>query len=570
MTHDLLVRGGLVVDGSGGPRRPADVAVDDGRIVAVGRGLGPARRVVEAEGRIVAPGFVDVHTHLDVQGFWDPMLTPSPLHGVTTALGGNCGFTVAPLDGDAAPYLMRMLAKVEGMPLTSLERGVPWDWGTTAEFLDRLEGRLALNTGFSVGHSALRRVVMGPDATERHATPDELAAMLRLLHDGLSAGALGFSSTWSPAHNDHDGRPVPSRAAAPSELVALAAACRDHPGTSLEFLAGAGEWDAATRDVIVDMSVAAGRPLNWNVISGTAESLDRWLDKLAVSDLARARGGKVVGLALPRSPAARFCMRSGFALDALVGWDAAMALPDDEKLALLTDPDGRRRLAEDADRPSAYRHLADWGGYRIMETFSPDTERFEGRVVADIARDLDKDPFDALVDIVVADELRTSFCIARPDDTADDWAARARLWRDPRVVVGASDAGAHLDMLTTYTYPTDLLGLAVREHGLLGVEEAVRMLTAEPAELYGLRDRGVLRPGAWADVVVFDQDEVGPGEITTRFDLPGGAGRLYAGADGVGHVIVNGVPIVEDGELTASTPGRVLRAGRDTATPSLD
>ena len=567
--HDLLIRGGEVIDGSGGRRIRADVAITGRRIAEIGSNLGNARRTIEADGRIVAPGFIDVHTHLDVQGFWDPLLTPSPLHGVTTALGGNCGFTVAPLSPEAAPYLMRMLAKVEGMPIGSLEQGVPWDWTTTAEFLDRLDGRLALNAGFSVGHSTLRRVVMGPDATTRASTDGELDAMRRLLRDGLSAGALGFTSTWSPAHNDHDGVPVPSRAAAPSELVALAAVCREYEGTSLEFLAGAQEWDASTRDVMLEMTVAAGRPLNWNLISASDDSMSHWEEKLRLSDEARKRGGKIVGLALPRSPAARFCMRSGFALDALTGWDEAMALAPQDKLALLSDPQARRRLAETARQPSAYRHLAEWGQYRIMETFTPATAAYQSEVVADIARSEGKDEFDALVDIVVADDLRTSFCFAREDGTERDWKARARIWSDSRVVVGGSDAGAHLDMLTTYSYPTDLLGLGVREHGLLETEAAVNLLTRVPAALYGLRDRGALTPGAFADVVVFDEASVGSGEVATRFDLPGGAGRLYASAHGIDNVVVNGVPIVEDGELTGAIPGQLLRAGRDTMTPSL-
>jgi N-acyl-D-aspartate/D-glutamate deacylase len=567
--HDLVIRGGQVVDGTGAERRTADIAVAGGRIAGVGSDVGEGAHTIDAGGRIVSPGFVDVHTHLDVQGFWDPTLSPSPLHGVTTVLGGNCGFTVAPLADGAAEYLMRMLARVEGMPLESLEQGVPWDWTSTAEYLDRLDGTLALNAGFMVGHSALRRVVMGDAATERAATPDELERMVALLRAGLAAGGIGFSSTWSTTHNDADGRPVPSRHATAAELVTLAAVCGEFEGTSLEFLPGVGQWDAETEQVMLDMTVAAQRPLNWNIITGSARSRRHWQDKLALSDRARELGGKIVGLVIPRIFGARFCFRSGFVLDAIEGWREPMALPPAEKLALLSDPAGRAQLAALAEATTGMGSLTDWGAKLIVETFTDSTKRYEGRTVADIAAEAGKASFDALLDIVVADDLRTSFRNASDDDTDEDWAARADLWRDPRAVVGASDAGAHLDMLATFSFSTDLLAFGVREHGLLSTEEAVRLLTSVPADLYGLRGRGRLAAGAVADLVVFDEATVGPEEVSTRFDLPGGAGRLYAGAHGVEHVIVNGVPIVAAGELTRATPGTLLRSGRDTTNPSL-
>jgi len=321
--------------------------------------------------------------------------------------------------------------------------------------------------------------------------------------------------------------------------------------------------------VMVAMTVAAQRPLNWNIITASAQSLHHWQRKLELSDRAREAGGKIVGLVIPRSPAARFCFRSGFVFDAIPDWEAPMALPPEEKLAMLRDPAGRARLFEASQRPSPVRHMGEWDAYRIVETFSPETKRFEGRTVKDIAAERGIAPFEALVDIIVGDDLRTSFCFDRADDTGEDWEARAEIWRDRRAVIGASDAGAHLDMLTTFSFATDLLQFGVREHGLLTTEEAVRMLTSVPADLYGLRDRGRIIDGAHADLAVFDEDRVGPGEVVTRFDLPGGAGRLYAGAIGVDHVLVNGEPIVQGGELTGATPGTLLRSGRDTVTPAL-
>ena len=348
---------------------------------------------------------------------------------MTTAVGGNCGFTVSPLCPEAADYLMRMLAKVEGMPLEALQAGVPWDWQSTAEYLDRLDGQLSLNAGFSVGHSAMRQVVMGDAARERHASAGELQQMVDLLRAGLTAGALGFTSTWSTTHNDADAKPVPSRWASGEELIALASVCREFPGTSLEFLPSPGPWDAETERVMVAMTVAASRPLNWNLISATEQSMPEWEQKLALSDRARQAGGKIVGLVLPRSPAARFSFYSGMVLDALPGWAPILGLPYDRRLEALKDPECRLRLDEGARQPGPRQHFSDWGGMRIVETFSEETKRYVGALVGDIARDNSKSAFDALLDIVVADQLKTSFSFARVDDTDADWKARASIWR---------------------------------------------------------------------------------------------------------------------------------------------
>jgi N-acyl-D-aspartate/D-glutamate deacylase len=568
---DVVIEGGTVVDGTGAPRRRADVGVAGGQIVAVGEVDGRAHHRIDAGGRIVAPGFVDVHTHLDAQAFWDPTLGPSPLHGVTSAIGGNCGFTIAPLSEDAGDYLMRMLARVEGMPLASLQQGVPWDWTTTAEYLDRLDGTLAINAGFKVGHSALRRVVMGEAANERTATEDELDRMRRLLRDGLAAGGLGFSSTWAETHNDANGDPVPSRFADAHEIVELARLCAEFPGTSLEFLpVGTGPFGDEVAELMIAMSAAAQRPLNWNVISASAASLPKWLEKLEVSDRAQERGAKVVGLTMPVDMRARFSFLAGFVLDVFEGWAPIMAAPTDEKLRVLSDPEQRRRLNELAQGTPRMAHIAAWEKLVLTETFTPETKPFQGRRVGDIARELGKEPFDALVDIAVADGLRTTFTRDVPPPSDADWEARLQLWRDPRTVIGASDAGAHLDMIAAFRYGTGLIEEAVRGQGLLSLEEAVHLLAAAPARLYGLRDRGTIREGAHADVIVFDEDAIGSEPVGTRFDLPGGAGRLYAAATGIDRVLVNGTEIVRGGADTGARPGTLLRAGRDTATPTMD
>ncbi|MCU1483991.1 MAG: aminoacylase [Actinomycetia bacterium] len=572
--YDVIIRGGEVVDGTGGPRRRADVGIRDGKIVAIGEVTGEAASVVDAAGKVVAPGFVDVHTHFDAQVFWDGALTPSPLHGVTTVLAGNCGFTIAPLSADPADgeYLMRMLARVEGMPLESLRDGVPWSWTTTPEYFDTIDGNLGVNAGFMVGHSAIRRVVMGEEANQRASTDDELAKMQRLLHDGLEAGGLGFSSSWARTHNDADGHMVPSRNATREELIALAGVAGQHEGTSLEFIPMVGPvMEPWAMELMADLSATAKRPLNWNILTVNAANVDAGRAKLEAGDVARAKGGKVVALTIPHSFGVRLSFASGFVLDAMPGWEAPMLLPRDEKLALFKDKAARDALNELAQAPgNPMGTIANWGSKTIFDVVAPENEQYVGRTVAEIAAEQGRDPWDALVDIVLADELLTSFGIVMPPDSDDDWKARLDVWRDGRAVIGASDAGAHLDLLASFNYATVLLGTAVRERQLLSLEEAIHLITDVPAQLYGLVDRGRLQEGWNADVVVLDPAKVQSDDIAMRFDLPGGAGRLYAGASGIDHVLVNGQAIVRDGALTETRSGTLLRSGRDTRTASLD
>jgi N-acyl-D-aspartate/D-glutamate deacylase len=570
---DVLISGGEVIDGTGSPRRRADVGIRGDRIAAIGSIDEPARHTIDATDRIVAPGFVDVHTHVDAQAFWDPDLSPSPLHGVTTAIAGNCGFTIAPLDESAGDYLMKMLAKVEGMPLTSLQTGVPWDWRSTAEYLDALDGTLAINVGFMVGHSAIRRVVMGEAANQREATDDEIERMADLLRDGLRAGGFGFSTTTSTTHNDGSGNPVPSRFAGRREFLRLAEVTGEFPGTSLEFLpkgaTDVGPFDEETAETMIAMSLAAQRPLNWNVIVATERNLADCFAKLDVGDQAAERGAKVVGLTMPVDMKARFSFHAGFVLDMFDGWAGIMNASTSEKMAAFSDPDRRRELEQLAAATPNMGHLAKWEAHVIVETFAPENDGLAGRKVGDIAAERGTRPFDTLAEIAVVDEMRTTFTRSTPPTTDADWEARHRIWSDPRAMVGASDAGAHLDMLAAFRYATEFIAEAVRRRGLVSLEEAIYQLTARPADLYGLVGVGRLVEGAQADVLVFDPDTIASHEVGTRFDLPGGAGRLYAEADGIDHVVVNGAEIASAGKYTGVRPGRLLRAGRDSQTAAM-
>ena len=565
---DCVIKNGTVIDGTGAPRKTADIGIRDGRIVAIGAIEEEAEQTVDAAGKIVAPGFIDVHTHYDAQVFWDPTLSPSPLHGVTTVFGGNCGFSIAPLNEEAGGYLREMLARVEGMPLESLEQGVPWDWKTFDEFLSRSEGRLAVNAGFMVGHSALRRVVMGPDAIGKEATQEQIDAMCDLLRESLKGGGIGFSSTNSPTHNDNDGNPVPSRFATRDEFVALAAVIEEFPGTTLEFLPTVGEFAEEHMALMTDMSVAANRSLNWNVLGVAAYSQDMAKNQLSASDYAAERGGKIIALTPSQVMSLRINLHSGFIFDAFPGWPEVLGLPIDERMRALADPNVRKQLDEQAnsEEAGALRALAVWGNMTVDSVVEPANKVYEGRKIADIAEELGKAPFDALLDLALSDGLKTSFSPFIPGDDEESWKLRAEVWQDDRTLIGASDAGAHLDMIDTFIYSTALIGPGVRDKGLIPLEEAIRQLTDLPGRLYGVRERGRIETGWFADLVIFDADTVGAGPVHFRDDLPAGASRLYAEADGIEHVFVNGVEIVRGREFTGASPGTVMRSGRDTET----
>lgn len=565
---DCIIKDGTLVDGTGTARRQADVGIRDGRIAATGKITESAKQTIDAGGKIVAPGFVDIHTHFDAQAFWDPALTPSSLHGVTTVVGGNCGFSIAPLTPEAGPYLMRMLSRVEGMPLEALEAGVPWDWRAFGEYLDRLEGKLAINAGFLVGHSALRRVVMGEAAVGNEATGAQVDEMVRLLHESIAAGGLGFSSSQAPTHSDGEGKPVPSRWATRAEMLALAGAIRDHEGTSLEFIPTVGLFSDEHKDLMASMSRAADRALNWNVLNIVGMAPDLYRSQLTASDYAREHGGRVVALALPQPLALRLNLISGFVLDTLPGWAEVVSLPMDERKRAFADPAVRQKLdaGANSDAAGVFRFFGWWTNYTVDEVFKPENARYRGRNIGDIAQELGKSPFDTMIDLALSDDLKTSFMPSTPGTDDETWRLRAEVWRDPRALIGASDAGAHLDMIDTFTLSTTFLGSGVRERGLISLEEAVHQITDRPARFYGIRNRGRLAEGWHADVVIFDEKRVGPGPIHTRHDLPAGAARLYAEAEGIEHVLVNGTEIVRGKTCTGALPGTVMRSGRDTGT----
>jgi N-acyl-D-aspartate/D-glutamate deacylase len=567
---DKVIRGGTVVDGTGSPSRVADIGIKDGRIVSIGVVDQDAAEVIDATGCIVTPGFVDPHTHYDAQLLWDPTASPSSVHGVTTIIGGNCGFTLAPLIPGDADYLRKMMSKVEGMPLAALENGTDWSWETFAEYLGRLEGNISVNAGFLVGHCAIRRYVMGPAAVGAEASIEHIAGMRTELAKSIQSGALGFSFTNSTSHSDGDGEPVASRWATHDELIALCEEVGLHEGTTLEGIVP-GCLDRFADDEIELlglMSAAANRPMNWNVLTVDSREADRVPRQISAYDRSIELGGKVVALTMPVQVPMNMSFSSFCGLWLLPGWQQILGVPVAERIQRLQDPDTRVRMLENSLSQAAgvFRRLADWGDYVIGDTYSAANEGLKGRVVRDVANERGMSSFGTLLDIVIADELKTILWPTPQDDDAESWRMRAELWQDGRAMIGGSDAGAHLDRMCGAPYPTRWLADCIRGRKLVPVEFAVKMMTSQPAKLFGLVDRGELREGACADVVVFNPDEIGSEDAMLVTDLPGNSSRLTAGSFGVKRVLVNGVTIVENGVANGAVPGTVLKSGKDTYT----
>ncbi|MET9416049.1 amidohydrolase family protein [Streptomyces klenkii] len=581
---DHLIRRATVIDGTGAPSYAADIGIRDGRIALIrrrspspvqagGRVGERARTEEDASGLVLAPGFVDPHTHYDAQLFWDPYATPSLSHGVTTVVGGNCGFSLAPLHPDRpadADYTRRMLSKVEGMSLAALEEGAPWNWSSFGEYLGALDGRIAVNAGFMAGHCALRRCAMGRDAVGGQPDARQLRDMTALLHEAMEAGAWGLSTTQSATHSDGDGRPVASRHARPAELLALAAAVGEHEGTQIEaIVAGClDRFDDGEIDLLTDMSTAAGRPLNWNVLTIDAAEPGRVPRQLAASERARAAGGRIVALTMPILTPMNMSLGTFCALNLIPGWGEILSLPVPHRITALRDTAVQADMLRRARSPEAgvFRRLADFARYVIGDTYAKENDGLTGRVVADIAAERGLDPFACLVEICAADELRTVLWPMPTDNDPASWELRRSTWEHPDVLLGGSDAGAHLDRMCGAPYTTRFLGDCLRGRKLVPVERAVQMLTDDPARLFGLRGRGRIAEGYAADLVLFDPGRIDAGPATLVHDLPGDGPRLDSRAVGVVSVRVNGVETVRHDVMTGALPGTVLRSGRDTET----
>ena len=569
---DLIIKGGTVIDGSGSPGVKADVAVTEGKISEIGI-IDPnqAEAIVDAENMIVCPGFIDPHTHYDAQLFWDPHATPSSLHGITSVVMGNCGFSIAPIsDTSDADYLGAMLVQVEGMSADALRIGVDWNWSSFEDYLKRLDGNVGVNVAAMVGHCALRRTVMKDDAVKREATENEIEEMQKLLGEALEAGGLGFSTSRSFTHTDGDGLPVPSRIASVEEVLALAEVCEKYPGTTLEWVADGcmNGFSDEEVELMAEMSLRAKRPLNWNVLTVDSARPDDYKNQINACERVAEKGGRAMALTMPILVGMTMHFHSYCALYKLPGWDEIMTLPHEDKKQKLADPAVRKLLEENAASPEAgvFSRLTGWGKYRIGETFSKENQGLDGRLVSDIARERGTRDFYTLLDIVLADDLKTVLWPGPTDDDPASWLMRQTVWEHEEVMIGGSDAGAHLDRMAGASYPTEWIRDCLSGRKLTSVEKAIEHMTDVPARFFGLVNRGRIEKDFHADLVVFDPERIDAQELKILNDLPGESPRLYAGSEGIEKVFVNGILTVDSGKPTEVLSGVILRSGSHTVT----
>jgi N-acyl-D-aspartate/D-glutamate deacylase len=555
--YDLLIRGGTLVDGTGAPGRRGDLAIRAGMIAALGEVDGDADRTLEADGHVVAPGFVDIHTHYDAQLLWDRMLTISPWHGVTSVVIGNCGFGVAPTRPEHRELILKTLESVEGMSLEALQTGVGSDWPFESfpEYLDAIESRgTAINVGALVGHTPVRLYVMGEEATEREATPEEIAQMRRIVTEALEAGAVGFATSKAPTHVGYAGRPVPSRAASLEEISALAACLGETGRGLLQATIGVGFF----LDELAGIQQQTGRPVSWTALLGGLFGPDGHRGVLERSAKLQENGVRVIPQVSCRPLVVEFQFKAPFPFESLPLF----------KQVSEADFEGRKRIYADPAFRAEFRERAGQGVLasrleHVTISECPGEPALDERNLGEVATERGLPAADLALDLSLASELEARF---RMPVANTDEAVVSELINHHSTMLGLSDAGAHASQLCDACAPTHLLGHWVRERGALPLEEAVRQLTSEPAEVFGLVDRGTLAVGRPADVTVFDPKTVGCSPLRRVRDFPAGADRLVADASGIRAVIVNGVLLREDGadtlEPDGPLPGQVLRGRR--------
>ncbi len=554
--HDFVIKNVRICDGLGSAIVPGALAVANGRIAAIGKDVGNAREVVDAGGLVLAPGIVDTHTHYDAQITWDPWLAPSPALGVTTVVMGNCGFTIAPCRAHDRDLTMRNLVRVEGMSLDAMQAGIRWQFESFPEYLDMIEERgMALNVAAFVGHSSIRTYVLGEDAPKRAATAGEIEQMGAIVREAMDAGAIGFATSTSPSHNGASGAPMPSRLADDDELGALVGVLGElgrgifmltkGGGTSIEFLES--------------LAARTARPVMVAALLHNSTNPDGVFDELDRICAARERGHRLYGQVSCCPLTMEFTLRAPYPFEGIAAWSPALTAAPEALAGVLADADFRNAVERDLATPAPVRLFnGEWHKLRVLEVLEPEHRRFEGRSVAEIAAEEGRRPLDLMLDLALAENLQTTFVAVLLNS---DTSAVAKVLTHPASAIALSDAGAHLSFFCDAGFGLHLLGHWVRERRAMSLEEGIRRLTSEPAEIYGIRDRGHLAVGAHADLLLFDPHTVDRGPSRRVFDLPAGAARLTTDAIGVHGVWVNGVRIVdEDGvERSDARSGQLLR-----------
>ncbi len=557
MKADLIIKNGTVIDGTGAPPRRADVAITQGRIAEIGDLSVSADRTIDADGRIVAPGFVDPHTHYDAQIWWDSDLTPSPWHGVTSVVMGNCGVGIAPCAAGARDAAMHDLVNVEGIPYEVMAKGIDWQWESLPQFIDAAKRRdPAINIGFLAPLTPLRYHVMGEAAVERAATEAETDKIRDLLDEGMAAGMLGFSTTLLPNHAGHLGRPLACKQASRDELRAYSNVLRRRKAGSIE-IALTQRASVLTDDdlsLLDFLLTESGRPITWLSLVTRDDAPNACDESLAKGADVIRRGARPQITPMPLTR--EIDLHEPFSFQGFKSWHAVLNKSIEEQVAIYGSAEFRARFRRElANGGTSF--TGNWNLMRVNEVGDPSLRRFENMTIADIALETGSDGIDALLDLAILDKLRTTFVVGFLNT---DEKGIAKLMNNPDTLIGLSDGGAHLGMLCDAGYCTFVLGTWVRERGIMPIERAIKRLTSEPADFFGITDRGRLKPGLAADIVIFDPATIGSAKRgERRHDLPGGAKRIVMPSQGIDYTIVNGTVVYEQGQMTGARAGVALR-----------
>jgi len=553
---DLLIKNARVVDGTGGPSFMGDLGVQDGLIRSVGKANGhTATRVVDADGLVLAPGFVDPHTHYDAQIAWDPMVTCSPWHGVTTVIMGNCGVGVAPVKPATREILMQDLVNVEAIPYDVMKAGIDWQWESYGQYLDAIDRRgLGINVAGLVAFTPLRHYVMGEASFERAATEAEIATMRRLLREAMEAGAFGFTTTTSRNHVGYQGRPLACRNASRDELTGVVRGLHDVGRGAIEIILNSGGMYAVSDEdvqLLREITQASGRPVTWLALfahPGQPDFHDQTFAKLG--DLVK----QAIPQVTPRPIMSQGDLKNPTMFGSFISWQKAFNRPAAEQIALYQDPEFREAFRQELESRKR-SHM--WGQMRVLEVGKPELAGDVGRTLEEIAASQGKRPVDAYFDLGIADNLDTRF---QSSTFNFDPAGIERLITDDRCLIGLSDGGAHVDFICDVGYATALLDLWVRKRKVLSLEKAVHKLTQVPATVFGIPNRGVLAEGKVADLVLFNPDTVTAKTPKYAYDLPCNGRRLVSESEGIKATFVSGIQLYEDGNHTGAMPGRILRS----------